>query len=59
MCAYGFIKYDSLGKHNETAVCYVYRFHWEADFTSADGAVLDSSASRFELAGPPAYHRST
>jgi hypothetical protein len=59
MCAYGFIKYDSLGKHNETAVCYVYRFHWDADFTSADGAVLDSSASGFELAGPPAYNRST
>jgi hypothetical protein len=56
MCAYGLIKYDSLGKHKETAVCYVYRFHWGGVFTSGDGTVLNPSS--FELAGPPAYNRS-
>jgi hypothetical protein len=57
MCAYGRIKYDSLGHDRETAVCYVFRFHFGGVFTSTDGTVLNPHG--FEIGGPAAYNRST
>ena len=56
VCAYGFIKYESMGEHKETAVCYAYRFHWVVDFASS-ATVAESGG--FELAGPAAYNCST
>lgn len=57
MCAFGCIKYTSMGRPHETAVCYVFRFHWGGVITATDGTVLNPPG--FEIGGPSAYNRST